>query len=191
MAASFSGSSELAKILLEKGADRTSVDRVGKTAMVYAAGLGHTGVVELLLADGESSRAAYHNDLTALMWAAAYGHTGTVKLLLERGADASARDNRGKTALAMAIEGGHGETEPTAPQGRRRAIAMKRLLHAGAAVLLVWGLRAEAQFRRPFASLAHARTPRIFRCISPRTIAPRRRSWRRSPNRSIRGSPGG
>jgi len=32
-------------------------DRVGKTAMVYAAGLGHTGVVEAAPRDGESSRA--------------------------------------------------------------------------------------------------------------------------------------
>ena len=40
MAASFSGSTDLVKILLAKGADRKPVDRVGKTAMVYAAGLG-------------------------------------------------------------------------------------------------------------------------------------------------------
>ena len=39
MAASFSGNAELVKVLLEKGAERAPVDRVGKTAMVYAAGL--------------------------------------------------------------------------------------------------------------------------------------------------------
>src|SRR5882672_11505989 len=151
MAASFSGNAELVKILLEKGAKRAPADRVGKTAMVYAAGLGHTEVVELLLADGESARAAYRNDLTALRWAAAYDHTGTVKLLLERGADASAHDDRGRDGGRRRTQG----NRTTAPQSRRRAInhrtatGMKPFLRAGAAVLLVWGLRAEAQFVDP------------------------------------------
>jgi hypothetical protein len=78
------------------------VDRVEKTAMVYAAGNGNADCVQALLGAGVDANARYAHDATALMWAAAYGKDDTVRLLLSKGADPSARDERGETALTIA-----------------------------------------------------------------------------------------
>ena len=83
------------------------LDRVHKSALIYAAGQGHSDVVNALLAAGSPVDAVHHNDLTPMMWAAAYGHSATVAMLLERGADPKRRDNRGKTAIDMARDGKH------------------------------------------------------------------------------------
>jgi len=104
------GSADLSAILLERGADPSPIDRVKKTAMVYAAGEGHTAIVRQLLARGVDANRAYDSDLTALMWAAGYGKTETVRALLDAGADPSKRDNRGKTAADIAREGKFDET---------------------------------------------------------------------------------
>jgi ankyrin repeat protein len=77
-------------------------DRIGKTAITYAAGEGHTAIVRLLLDKGVDPNAVYRNDLTVLMWAAGYGKTDTVRALIDAGARLDPVDNRGKTALDMA-----------------------------------------------------------------------------------------
>ncbi|OUL96516.1 ankyrin repeat domain-containing protein, partial [Paraburkholderia hospita] len=81
-----------------------ATDRVGKTAMEYAAGQGQTQVVKQLLDTGIDVNRRYKNDLTALMWAAGYDRADTVKLLLARGADESLKDNRGMTAKDIAAQ---------------------------------------------------------------------------------------
>jgi ankyrin repeat protein len=106
MAAAFTDDLQMAKKLIEKNADIHAVDQLKKTAIVYAAGVGATEIVELLLAKGVDINARYANDLTILMWAAGSGHTKTVEALLARGADPDLVDNRGKNALQMADDGG-------------------------------------------------------------------------------------
>jgi ankyrin repeat protein len=81
-----------------------ATDRVGKTAMEYAAGQGQTQVVKQLLDAGIDVNRQYKNELTALMWAAGYDRADTVKLLLARGANASLKDNRGMTAMDIAAQ---------------------------------------------------------------------------------------
>jgi ankyrin repeat protein len=93
--------------MLDRGADIAAVDQIAKTAMIYAAGQGHTEIVGLLLDAGVDVNKQYKNDLTALMWAAGYGKTDTVKLLLEKGADPKLKDNRGKNARQIAAEAKH------------------------------------------------------------------------------------
>ena len=83
------------------------VDRVRKTAAIYAAGNGHTEALAALLDAGIVVNARHANDATLLMWAAAYGREETVRMLLDRGADSSARDDRGKTALVHRREQDH------------------------------------------------------------------------------------
>jgi uncharacterized protein len=118
MAAAFTGDAGFAATLLERGADPAAVDRLGKSAMTYAAGEGHADIVKLLLAKGVDPNALYRNDLTALMWAAGYGRKDAAKVLLEAGARATPRDNRGKTAADIAREADFPETVALIEQWR-------------------------------------------------------------------------
>jgi len=110
MAAAYGGQTEMATLLLAKGARIDALDRLQKNAMTYAAGAGSTEIVKMLLARGVDPNAVYHNDLTALMWAAGFGKTATVKVLLDAGARADLKDNRGQTAADMAREGKYDDT---------------------------------------------------------------------------------
>ena len=49
IAAAYAGNSEIVSLLLDKGAKLEEEDRLHKSALVYAAGMGHTGIVEQLL----------------------------------------------------------------------------------------------------------------------------------------------
>jgi ankyrin repeat protein len=110
MAAAHAGQTDIARLLMAKGANVAPLDRLQKSAMVYAAGQGSTGVVVLLLRAGVDPNAVYVHELTALMWAAGYGKTETVRALLDAGARAELKDDRGKTALDIAREGSYAET---------------------------------------------------------------------------------
>ena len=48
MAAAFDGNEEIVALLLASHADVSATDRVGKTAIEYASGRGHTAVVQRL-----------------------------------------------------------------------------------------------------------------------------------------------
>jgi ankyrin repeat protein len=94
-------------LLIEKGAKLEEEDRLHKSELVYAAGMGHDKVVEQLVNAGALVDAAYIDGLTPLMWAAGQGHTDTVRFLVSKGANKSLKDERGLTALDMAKEAGH------------------------------------------------------------------------------------
>jgi ankyrin repeat protein len=106
MAAAFDGNEEIVGLLLARHAEVSATDRVGKTAIEYASGKGHTAVVQQLLDAGIDVNAAYHNHLTALMWAAGYDQAQTVSMLLARGANRDLRDDRGMTAKDIAVQTG-------------------------------------------------------------------------------------
>jgi ankyrin repeat protein len=81
------------------------------SALMLAAGNGHTEVVRLLAAAGASvDDVEITHRWTALIWAAKRGHRDTVELLLELGADREARDDRGWTARDWAMNQGHQAT---------------------------------------------------------------------------------
>jgi uncharacterized protein len=102
MAASYVGDSKTVALLLAKGADPKPLDRMTKSAIIYAAGQGHTEAVKLLLDAGVQVNEAPVDGLTPLMWAAGQGHKDTVALLLSRGADRNLKDDRKLTALDIA-----------------------------------------------------------------------------------------
>ncbi|MGS0756147.1 ankyrin repeat domain-containing protein [Roseateles sp. GG27B] len=83
------------------------MDRVKKSAAVYAAGSGCSECLRQLIAAGVAVNAPLDNQLTLLMWAAAYGHEASVRLLLAEGADRKLLDDRSKSAADMAREGNH------------------------------------------------------------------------------------
>lgn len=122
MVACSRGEQSRAEELVAAGADVNARDRFGYSALMYAAGVGHVGVVELLLAAGADANAKNKNNLTGLELAAARGHAGVVALLrnarffhaardgdvglltqmLDAGVDVNAQHTDGWTALMTA-----------------------------------------------------------------------------------------
>ena len=82
----------------------------GRTALSYAAGLGHTDTVNLLQEMGLEIESRDKYGQTPLSWAACNGHESTVKILLEKGAEIESRDNNSQTPLSWAARNGHRST---------------------------------------------------------------------------------
>jgi ankyrin repeat protein len=96
--------------LLASGARVNLHEKGYYSALMLAAGNGHTAVVEVLAEAGAAlDDAELTRGWTALIWAAQRGHRDTVEALLALGADASARDEQGRSARDRALEQGHPE----------------------------------------------------------------------------------
>lgn len=82
-------------------------DAKGKTALIRAAGYGHTDAARFLLARGASLTEKDNKwGLTALLWACNKGHLSTVQLLIDMGAHLHDTDDEGATALHLAASFG-------------------------------------------------------------------------------------
>jgi ankyrin repeat protein len=102
MMAALKGHLDLAKKLVERGAD---VNKTGWTPLHYAATNGHLAIMELLLENHAYIDAESPNGSTPLMMAAHYGTPAAVKLLLEAGADPTLKNQLGLTAIDFARQG--------------------------------------------------------------------------------------
>ena len=125
MHAARDGHTEIAKLLIESGANVDAADftdyslRVeyqrGETALFYASGAGHTEIVRLLVDNGADVNAEVpsfpYGSYTALCVAAYRGYIDVVKILVESGADATFRDIDGKSVLDFAEYGRNPETK--------------------------------------------------------------------------------
>ena len=89
----------MVELLMKAGSDVNVQNSNGNTALMEAAGGGHTAMVELLLKAGADVNAKNKFGGTALMWAAGFGHTAMVERLLKAGADSRATDKDGHNAL--------------------------------------------------------------------------------------------
>lgn len=104
-----SGSAEMAKLLLRRGANIGAKDKHGRTALHHAAMYGDSGLANLLLDRGaDVNAAAYSSQLgkpaTPLTDAVEYAQADIVDLLLKRGAELK-RNGQGAAALQRAITG--------------------------------------------------------------------------------------
>lgn len=101
------------------GMDPTVVSSEGSTALIQAAEVGYSRVVEYILERTEAVKGRDglsdfvnvrdKNNNTALILAARNGHVEVVKTLLEAGADVNAQDRQGYSALMKAAYRGHSE----------------------------------------------------------------------------------
>lgn len=81
MHAAEAGSEALARLLLERGADKNAVNRDGLSALTLAATGGHAGVLQVLLDAGAHVDMADPHSRAALTWAAQRGHVTWATLL--------------------------------------------------------------------------------------------------------------
>jgi hypothetical protein len=93
---------EIARLLLDAGADANKTDRLGSTPLHSAAEWGHAQVVSALVKAAARVSASDKNGSTPLHAAAEWGHTEVAKILLGAGADANATDSNGETPLHVA-----------------------------------------------------------------------------------------
>ncbi len=103
------GKTDVAKLLLEHGADKDGKDSYGQSLVMTATSNHHTAVLALLIAAGADVNAANQYRITPLAVAAEQGHLDEVKTLLAAGAKVNARDTSGGTALSVAVLRGYEE----------------------------------------------------------------------------------
>lgn len=96
---------EIVWLLLRHGADVTSRNRRGESAIMQAAAHAPLEIVHAVIEKGGRVNLADDKGKTALMQAAFWGRTENIASLVEAGADVSAVDIGGLTALHWAVRG--------------------------------------------------------------------------------------
>jgi ankyrin repeat protein len=104
MLAAINNQLELAKVLIERGAD---VNKPGWTPLHYAATRGHREMMRLLIENDAYIDSESENGTTPLMMAAFSTSPLAVKLLLEEGADPTLVNHGNASALDIALSKDH------------------------------------------------------------------------------------
>ena len=100
MLAAINNQIELAKVLIQRGAD---VNKPGWTPLHYASTRGHREMMRLLIENEAYIDSESENGTTPLMMAAYFATPLAVKLLLEEGADPTLVNSANVSALDMAL----------------------------------------------------------------------------------------
>jgi ankyrin repeat protein len=103
---------EVARLLLDGGADVNATNIRKRSALMIAAGRSggvDVALVRQLLDRGARIDAANQDGQTALMFAAQSGQTEIARELIDRGAKQAQTDDEGRTALMFATQAGHKE----------------------------------------------------------------------------------
>lgn len=101
------GERQFVQELIGQGADLSSVDPEGNTALHRAASEGKINVVKLLIKSGSKIDATNGNNETALYFSAASGHLETTAYLIKNGASTSVLSKTKSNVLLIAIKNGH------------------------------------------------------------------------------------
>jgi hypothetical protein len=111
--AAYNGNVEIARLLLQNGAEVNAKGNYGSTPLHWAAIHGHVDILHLLVENGANLEAQENDGYRALHWATRYGHLPFIQELISRyHVDINARVNDGTTALWMAR---HGQPHPHPP----------------------------------------------------------------------------
>ncbi|OAQ98280.1 hypothetical protein LLEC1_04056 [Akanthomyces lecanii] len=103
------GNTAIVAMLLDAGAEFRTVDNMGWTPLISAAGQGHVEMAKLLLTKGADSTTANDYGWTPLHLAILSRHVEIVRLLLESKVDITAADDKGRVPLYLAVFSGHVE----------------------------------------------------------------------------------
>ncbi len=130
--AAWTGNTEIARFLIENGADVNRSDSTGFTPLHAAARMGKKDCAQFLIQQGAVVNARNGHRATPLHLAAAKGHAGVVQLLLGSGAAIGLRDQLGFTSFDFASTLGHEENAELLSeviQERARAAQILRTLN--------------------------------------------------------------
>ncbi len=108
MMAAYDGYTEIAKLLIEKGAEvnaKGGVD-MDMTPLIYAASQDRIDMVKLLIENGANVNVKTKYGWTPLFFAASRGKVDVAKLLIDKGADVNVKLPTGETALSEAEKAG-------------------------------------------------------------------------------------
>jgi len=94
------------KALLARGAKPNSHERLGQTALMWAAAEGHTAVARALIEAGAEMNATVDSGFTPFFFAVRNGHLDTVRAFLAVGVDVNAMMQRPESALGRTGRGG-------------------------------------------------------------------------------------
>ena len=100
------GRAEIARVLLEYGADMEIPDGNNWRPLQRAVENGHVEVVQVLLEHGADVSTRDVTSTTALHAACTFGHPSVARVLLEHGADVNAKEYNGETPLHWATDEG-------------------------------------------------------------------------------------
>lgn len=110
MWAAYHDEPEIARMLLERGADPRAASRLGVSPLTLAASNGAGEIVVMLMDAGVDPNSPMPDGDTALMLAARSGNRDSVEALLEHGAEVNAVEPlQGETALMWAAAQNHAE----------------------------------------------------------------------------------
>ena len=100
---------ELARVLIEHGADVNKARHSGATPLFMAAQNGFVELTELLIENGADINQANSNWETPVNVAADNGHVAVVRVLLQTSADTTIKNKWGRDPLASARKNDHRE----------------------------------------------------------------------------------
>ena len=107
MYASLRGHSDIAKLLIDKGADINACSDNYDTALILTTTKGNVDIAKLLIKKGANVHQQNNNLKTALMGASFNGNYDLVKLIIDKGAYINLGDKDGNSALTFAVKGWH------------------------------------------------------------------------------------
>jgi ankyrin repeat protein len=111
MMAAYDGYTEIAKLLIEKGAEvnaKGGID-IDMTPLIYAASQDRVDTLKLLIDNGANVNVKTKYGWTPLFFAASRGKVDIAKLLIDKGADVNAKLPTGETVLSEAEQKGFGD----------------------------------------------------------------------------------
>jgi ankyrin repeat protein len=104
------GQDDIAKALIEAGANLDARDSSGNNALMCAAVYDRPEMLKLLIEKGSPLDEQNQEGHTALIWAGYWDKPDIAEILIRAGADANIRHSTGRTAVEWAMTNGHPET---------------------------------------------------------------------------------